>query len=210
MCSRSCRGTALASGSYQLEALVSEDGSSFSDLARLDFEVGPAQEMGRLNTVGLPPELTPAQDFFRKGQHYLVAQRFDDAIRLFRISLDYEPYFQPARCGKARAEILGGHPEAGETTALEAVARDGADVDALALLGLARFRLGKYGEAVEAYQKAIESGGEDVGLLNALGETEFARGNRDAAVATLNRSLELAPDQPQVVEFLEEVKRSPH
>ena len=33
---------------------------------------------------------------------------------------------------------------------------------------------------------------------------------RDAAVATLSRSLELVPDQPQVAEFLEEVKRSPH
>jgi GWxTD domain-containing protein len=202
-------GDGLVPGSYQLEALVSENGGSFSDLARLDFEVGPAQEMGRLNTVGLPPELTPAQKFFRNGHHHLVAQQYDEAIRLFRISLDYEPYFQPARCGKARAEILAGDPDAGEKTALEAVGRDDADVDALALLGLARFRLGKYGEAVEAYTKAIESGGEDVGLLNALGETEFARGNRDAALAALTRSLELAPDQPQVLAFLEEVKQTP-
>ena len=34
----------LGPGSYQLEALVSQDGGSFSDLARLDFEVGPAQQ----------------------------------------------------------------------------------------------------------------------------------------------------------------------
>jgi len=202
-------GPALAPGSYQLEALVSEEGGSFSDLARLDFDVGAAQEMGRLATVGLPPELRPAEQYFRKAQHYLVAGRYDDALRLFRVSLDYEPYFQAARLGKARTEILGGLPEEGEKTALEAVSREGADVDALALLGLARFRLGKYAEAIEAYRKAIESGGEDVGILNALGETEFAMGNRDAAVATLTRSLELAPDQPQVAEFLEEVKRSP-
>jgi tetratricopeptide (TPR) repeat protein len=202
-------GEALSAGSYQLEALVSEDGGSFSDLARLDFEVGAAQEMGRLSTVGLPPELTPALQYFRKAHHYLVAERYDEAIRLFRISLDYEPFFQDARRGKARAEILGGNPEEGEKTALEAVAREATDVDALALLGLARFRLGKYAEAAEAYRKAIESAGEDVGLLNALGETEFAMGNREAAVATLTRSLELAPDQPQVAEFLQEVKRSP-
>ena len=202
-------GPALAPGSYQLEALVSEKGGSFSDLARLDFEVGAAQEMGRLNTVGLPPELRPAEQYFRKAHNYLIAERYDEAVRLFRVSLDYEPYFQDARRGKARAEILGGNPEEGEKTAREAVSRDGADVDALALLGLARFRLGRYAEAVEAYRRAIESGGEDVGLLNALGETEFAMGNRDAALATLTRSLELAPDQPQVLEFLDEVKRSP-
>jgi len=202
-------GPTLSTGSYQLEALVSEEGESFSDLARLDFEVGAAQEMGRLNTVGLPPELRPAEQYFRKAQHYLAAGRNDEALRLFRVALDYEPFFQAARLGKARVEILGGNPEEGEKTALEALAREGGNVDALALLGLARFRLGKYAEAVEAYRKAIESGGEDVGILNALGETEFAMGNRDAAVATLTRSLELSPDQPQVVEFLEEVKRSP-
>jgi tetratricopeptide (TPR) repeat protein len=185
-------GPALAAGTYQLEALVSEEGGSFSDLSRLDFEVGAAQEMGRLNTVALPPELSPAQQYFRKGYHFLVAGRYDEAVRLFRISLDYEPFFQDARRGKARAEILGGNPEEGEKTALEAVSRDGADVEALALLGLARFRLGNYGEAADAYRKALESAGEDVGLLNALGETEFAMGNREAAVATLTRSLELA------------------
>jgi tetratricopeptide (TPR) repeat protein len=158
--------------------------------------------------VGLPPEVTPAERYFRKAQHFAAAERYDDALRFFRVSLDYEPYFHAARLGKARAEILGGSPEEGEKTALEALTRESADVDALALLGLARFRLGKYGEAAEAYRKAIESGGEDVGLLNALGETEFAMGNHDAALASLARSLELAPDQPRVREFLEEVKRS--
>jgi len=203
-------GPVLSSGSYQLEAMVSEEGASFSDLARLDFEVGAAQEMGRLSTVGLPAELRPAEQYFRRAHHYLAAERYDEAIRLFRVSLDYEPYFQDARRGKARAEILRGSPEEGEKTALDAVARDGADVEALALLGLARFRLGKFAEAAEAYRKAIEAGGEDLGLMNALGETEFAMGNREAAIATLTRSLELAPDQPQVVEFLQEVKRSPY
>ena len=202
-------GPALSVGSYQLEALVSEEGGSFTDLARVDFEVGPAQEMGRLSTVGLPPELRPAEQYFRKAQQYLSAERYDDALRLFRVALDYEPYLQAARLGKARAEVLGGLPEEGEKTALEAVSREAADVDALALLGLARFRLGKYAEAAEAYRKALEAGGEDVGLLNALGETEFAMGNRDAALVTLTRSLELAPDQPRVLAFLEEVKRSP-
>jgi tetratricopeptide (TPR) repeat protein len=201
-------GPALSPGSYQLEALVSEEGDSFTDLARLVFEVGAAQEMGRLSTVGLPTELRPAEQYFRKAHHYLIAERYDEAVRLFRVALDYEPFYQDARRGKARAEILGGLPEEGEKTALEAVARKGTDVDALALLGLARFRLGKYAEAVEAYRKAIESGGEDVGILNALGETEFTMGNRAAAVETLTRSLELAPDQPQVREFLDEVKRS--
>jgi tetratricopeptide (TPR) repeat protein len=202
-------GPILTPGAYQLEALVTEDESKFSDLARLDFEVGPAQEMGRLSTVGLAPDLRPAERYYLKAHQYLAAERYEDAVRLFKVALDYEPYFQDARRGKARAEILGGHAEEGERTASEALERDEKDVDALALLGLARFRLDKLGEAIEAYRKAIAIGGEEVGILNALGETEYALGNKDAAVQTLTRSLELAPDQPEVREFLQEVKRSP-
>jgi cytochrome c-type biogenesis protein CcmH/NrfG len=202
-------GPVLTPGAYQLEALVTEEGSKFSDLARVDFEVGPAQEMGRLSTVGLSPELRPAERFYLKAHQYLAAERYDDAVRLFKVALDYEPFFQDARRGKARAEILGGHPEEGERTALGALERDEKDVDALALLGLARFRLDRLDEAIEAYRKAIAIGGEEVGILNALGETEYALGNKDAAVQTLTRSLELAPDQPEVREFLQEVKRSP-
>ncbi|MGH9320147.1 MAG: tetratricopeptide repeat protein, partial [Vicinamibacteria bacterium] len=201
-------GPVLTPGDYQLEALLSREGTSFSDMARVDFTVGPPQEVGRLSTVGLPPELRPAEEYFRKAHHYMTAQRHDDAVRLFRVALDYEPFLQEARLGKARAEILGGRANEGEQTALEALAREASDVDALALLGLARFRLQKYTEAAEAYQKAIEAGGEDVEILNALGETEYAMGDREAAVSTLTRSLDLAPDQPQVREFLEEVKRS--
>jgi GWxTD domain-containing protein len=202
-------GPVLSPGAYQLEALVSEERSAFTDLARVDFEVGPAQEMGRHSAVGLSPELRPAQAHFSKAYQYLAAERYQDAVRLFKVALDYEPYFQEARRGKARAEILGGDAEAGEKTALEALARDEKDVDALALLGLARFRLGNLAGAAEAYRKAIAIGGEEVGILNALGETEYALGNKDAALQTLARSLELAPDQPEVRDFLQEVKRSP-
>jgi GWxTD domain-containing protein len=202
-------GPILTRGDYQLEAMVTDPGTAFTDMARLDFTVGAPQEMGRLETVGLPPDLRPAETLYRKAQHYLAAQRFEDAIRLLKVALDYEPYYQDARLSKARAEIYDGRPEDGASTALEALGREPQNVDALSALGLARFRQGKLDEAVDAYKKAITIGGDEPALLNALAETEFRRGNKDAAVEALTRSLELAPDQPRVREFLEEVKRTP-
>jgi GWxTD domain-containing protein len=202
-------GPVLEEGEYRLEALVSQAEIGFSDLARIDFTVvGTPQEMGRLSTVGLPPEPRPAEAYLEKARHYLAAGRTEEAIRLLRVALDYEPYFQEARLLKARAEILSGNPSEGERTALEALARDASDVDALALVGLARFRLARFPEAAESYRKALEIGGEDTSLLNALAETEFEAGNREAALSALERSLELEPDQPQATAFLEEVKRS--
>ena len=201
-------GPTLLPGDYSLEALVTETRSSFTELTRVDFTLGASQEMGRLSTVGLAPELRPAEKLFRQAHQYLAADRFDDAVKLFRVALDYEPYYQPARLGKARAEILGGHPEDGERSAREAIAREPKNVDALSLLGLAQFRQAHFQEAADAYREAIGIAGEDVGLLNALGETELALGNREAAVRTLTRSLELTPDQPRVREFLEQIRSS--
>jgi GWxTD domain-containing protein len=199
---------ALTPGKYTLEAAVSEPTTSFSDLALLDFSVGAPQEIGRLSTVGQESELTPAEKYFREATHYLAAGRFDEAVRRFQVALDYEPYFQEARRGKARAEILGGRPAEGGKTAQEALARDPRDVDALTLVGFALMRDGKPGEAAKHYRKAIDAGGESPYLLNALGEAEFMSGGAEAAVAALSRSLELQPDQPTVSALLEEVKRS--
>jgi GWxTD domain-containing protein len=201
-------GPVLEAGEYRLEAFVTQEETGFSELARVDFSVGAPQEMGRLSLVGLDPELRPAEVYVRKAQHYLAAGRNEEAIRLLRVALDYEPYFREARLLKARVEILAGDPSEGEKTALDALGRDPRDVDALALVGLARFRLSMFSEAAEAYRKALEIGGEDTSLLNALAETEFVAGNREAALTALNRSLELEPDQPQAKDFLEEVKRS--
>jgi tetratricopeptide (TPR) repeat protein len=199
---------ALTPGEYTLEAAVSEPTTSFSDLALLDFSVGAPQEIGRLSTMDRESELTPAERFFREASHYLAAARYDEAVRRFQVALDYEPYFQEARRGKARAEILGGRPAEGEKTAREALDRDPGDVDALTLVGFALLRGGKPGEAAISYRKAIEAGGESTYLLNALGEAEFLAGGTEAAAAALSRSLEIQPDQPTVRELLEEVKRS--
>jgi GWxTD domain-containing protein len=198
---------ALTPGDYTLEAAVTEPTTAFDDLALLDFSVGAPQEMGRLSSVGQEAELKPAEKYFREASHYLAAGRYDEAVRRFQVALDYEPYFQEARRGKARAEILGGRPADGEKTAREALARDPQDVDALTLVGFALAKDGKPEEAAKQYRKAIEIGGETPELLNALGEAEFLAGGAEAAVAALSRSLELQPDQPGVKALLEEVKR---
>ncbi len=202
-------GPVLTPGDYQLEAMVTDGRTAFSDMARLDFTVGPPQAMGRLSTMGLPEDLPPAEKLYHKAQHYFAAERYGDAIRLLNVALDYEPYYQSARLSKARAEIYDGRPADGEKTARQALEREPKNVDALSVLGLAQFRQGKLDGAVESYRQAIGIAGDEPGILNALAETEFRRGNKEAAVQALNRSLELAPDQPQVRKFLEEVKRSP-
>jgi GWxTD domain-containing protein len=199
---------AMTPGEYELEAEIAESATSFADLAVLDFSVAAPQEMGRLSTVAQPSEPTPAERFYRDASHYLAAGRYEEAARRFQVALDYEPYFQEARRGKARAEILGGRPADGEKTAREALARDPRDVDALTLMGFALVRDGKPREAADNYRKAIEVGGESPPLLNALGEAEYQAGGAEAALAALTRSLELEPNQPLVRELLEEVKRS--
>ncbi len=76
-------GDALASGSYQLEALVSEDGGSFSDLARLDFEVGPGAGDGPLEHGGASARAHARAGFFPEGAalpHRAALRRGDPAL----------------------------------------------------------------------------------------------------------------------------------
>ncbi|HSF20217.1 MAG TPA: GWxTD domain-containing protein [Vicinamibacteria bacterium] len=199
-------GPALTPGKYVLEATLTEPTTSFDDFVSLDFTVDRPQEMGRLATVGLEPELPVEERVYREAHHYLAAGRYPEAIRRFKVALDYEPFNQAARLGKARAEILGGDVEAGAATAREAIERDPKSVEGTTLLAFAQFRSGALSEAAATYRKAIELGGESPSLLNALGETEFEAGNLDAALRALTRSLELQPEQPRVQEFLEQVK----
>jgi len=196
----------LTEGEYTLEAFLTEPKTSFQDFASLSFTVAGPQPMGRLSTVGLQPEVRAAERYYRDAHHYLAAGRYQDAVRRFQVALDYEPYFNGARRGKARAEILSGDPELGERTAREVLERDPADVEALALVGLALFQQGEFSEAAEVYGKALEVGGEATSLLNALGETQYAAGNVAGAVSALSRSLDLDPEQPVAREFLDEVK----
>lgn len=199
-------GEVLSPGEYTLEALITEPTTDYQDFVTVDFTVAAPQELGRHALVGRDDELTPAQRYYRQAHHFLALGRYDEAIKRFAVSLDYEPYFQAARHGKARAEILVGRPDAGESTAREALRRDERDVEALALIGLAQFRVGELREAAEMYRRALGIAGDDPSLLNALGETELELGNREAAVQALERSLEVNPEQPDVVVFLQRIR----
>lgn len=200
-------GAVLTPGVYALEALLSESTTGFNELARLDFTVGEPQEMGRLSTIGLdqPP---PAEKFLREAHKYLLAGDYPNAITRFQAALDYQQSLQPARIGKARAQIFAGDPESGENTAREAVERAPENFEAVATLGLALFHQGRYGEAAATYREAMELGGESVAILNAVGQAEFNAGNAEAARKAFSRSLELDGDQADVRRLLDQIPKT--
>ncbi|MFW6159951.1 MAG: GWxTD domain-containing protein [Acidobacteriota bacterium] len=74
------------------------------------------------------------------------------------------------------------------------------------ILGKAKQALGKYGEAIDIFDKAIERFGLNSNLLNAVGECYFSLGKVKEAAVAWQRSLELNPNQPEIKRKLEEAK----
>jgi uncharacterized protein (AIM24 family) len=83
--------------------------------------------------------------------------------------------------------------------ALELVPDDG---KALALLGLACFRMGDFAGALPIYQKLVEINGNDASYWLNLGLVHLKLNDAASAVAELERSRDLDPSQGRAVSYL--------
>jgi GWxTD domain-containing protein len=87
-----------------------------------------------------------------------------------------------------------------------AVAED-APAEVLALLGQACHALGEFLEASTLYTTYLTRFGANIDILNYLGTCHYQLGNTAAALQAWTKSLELKPDQPQLRDLVESIKK---
>jgi len=75
------------------------------------------------------------------------------------------------------------------------------------VLGRAHQGLGEYEEAISFYQKFTSHQGASFGVLNSIGECSFQMGDLNEAVRTWEKSLEINPDQPEIKQKIEKIKK---
>lgn len=63
-------------------------------------------------------------------------------------------------------------------------------------LACSAFRLGRYGEALSSFEKAVEMDGENTLVLNNLGYCQIERNLLDSALANFERALAVDEEQP--------------
>ncbi|TFG55080.1 MAG: hypothetical protein E4H35_06415, partial [Candidatus Aminicenantes bacterium] len=82
-----------------------------------------------------------------------------------------------------------------------------AKYDTYLLAAEALKRTGEFGQAVEIIDKTIARYGVNAVLLNSAGECYVGLGKTKEALMAFEKSLELSPDQPEVREKAEKLKK---
>ncbi len=131
----------------------------------------------------------------------LEQQRVDVARRLLQEAVAIDPGQGTFALALARIHIEQGNYRA----ALEVIDRAGPDAraDFHALRGAALQRLGRHGEAVEVYQKAIRGGTQAATLWVSYGISLEATGRRPEAAQAYRRALAAGPIPPEAREYAE-------
>jgi tetratricopeptide (TPR) repeat protein len=82
-----------------------------------------------------------------------------------------------------------------------------ADYDLSVLLGRAHREAGEYDQAVRYFNGAVAGFGINTQLLNLLGDCYIQLGDRDSALDALGKSLELDPEQAQIKQLVQSLKK---
>ncbi len=142
------------------------------------------------------------------GSLALGQKRWDDAIRRFQLALQINPDFEAARLDLTMARLAAGQTEAALEDLREQRQRNPKSFTLEYLTGMAYQARQQYSQALEHFQAA-----EVLGLagatnrLNAnfyfqLGAAQERTGARQAAARSFEKSLALAPDNAEVMNYL--------
>lgn len=129
-----------------------------------------------------------------KVVHLLEIGRFEAAEHEVRALLAEAPEDPSLLALLARIEVDQGHSEDGLATALEALARDAQDVEALHVAADASAALGRNTEAERHFLEALALDPVDAGLLFGYANLMFKTGKLDKAERLAQRVLALSPE----------------
>lgn len=142
------------------------------------------------------------------GALALEQKRWDDAIRCFQQALRVNPDFEAARADLTVARIASGQTEAALQELAELRQRHPQNFTYEYLTGMAYHAQEKYPEALahlraaEALGRAGETNRLDAGFYFQLGAAQERAGERKAAAASFEKSLALAPDNAEALNYL--------
>ena len=133
------------------------------------------------------------------GEAALGGRQYAEAERYFSSALELAPDAASIRTELARARLLQKRPEA----ALDVLTDVQSSAEVEMLRGAALSDLGRWADAVKAFERAIALSSPTPDLLNGLGNAQLRAGQTGEGIETLKRSLALKPDQPRIRALLE-------
>ncbi|MEX2671695.1 MAG: tetratricopeptide repeat protein [Phycisphaeraceae bacterium] len=165
--------------------------------------------------VQLNPESQPA--WANLGAAYSLVGRYDEARDAYRQAIELGGRERHVLLGLAEAHIkLGNYRQA--VNVLDVLLEEVPDFGtAHERMGLARYRLGAYDQALDHYQRAHELDERDTAALNGIGAclmTMYLQDDRQnlslrrRAINAWQQSLRLQPNQPRISDLIARFRRS--
>ncbi|MFH8819044.1 tetratricopeptide repeat protein [Streptomyces sp. NPDC017862] len=173
----------------------SEDGTDFLALQRTLFRA--IDMAGKQSTPRAYALLT---DRVRLAEEYYHDQEYQRAVEMANDALRADPGIHQARTTLIRAHVkLGEYPEAGEHIAQ--LKKRGQIRDAFFLLGFLERHRGEHQDALNYYQKALDSGRGGMAIHRDMAECCLRLGDLSRADEHISRAEEKQPDNRYVVDL---------
>ena len=194
-------------GYYQI-AVRLKNGEDVVALAKERFEITPASAIPRpwVYSKTFPPLSHP-------GYSYDLGRQYFNNGKTKRARLQFESAFQkmpdslPITLSLARVYNLEKEYHKIKQILLPFSNLSQPNYDVSLLLCKAHQNLGEFSQAISFYDKAVSSFGVNQDLLNSIGECYFRLKELEEAIAAWERSLELNPNQPEIENKINSIKK---
>jgi len=135
---------------------------------------------------------------FVKGNILWALERYDDAVKAYRRSLELNPHFAQAAANLGMALAQSGKNEEAVEALRKAQQADPTDITMMNNLAAALAEMGNLEEAAALFDKALEAVGEDQHLLESAATLRARLGEGKVAIDLLERAAAAQPTEPEV------------
>jgi tetratricopeptide (TPR) repeat protein len=148
------------------------------------------------------------QHSYIRGCELLNSGKLEEARKLLRDSYLKAPSSLDFALALARVDFLLDDQEAVQALLVRFLEKAGERSDVYELLGRSHFERNEFGRAAYFFKKYLAHFGTNLEILNLLAEALYRIGEIDEALAAWKKSLELAPEQPQVKERIALIEKN--
>lgn len=191
------------SAKYSLQrAIAFNEGYVPAYVALIGLQARTGELAAAIDLADKLADLVPDSLFIDRvrGEAYLEARRYGDAVREFRKGLEGSQS-RPLTLGLTRALIARGDPLEASQLLDGWLAENADDVGAWRLLGSSQIRLSDYAAAVTTYERVSELDPEDSNALNNLAWL-YSRTGDPRALEVARRAREAAPGSAAIADTL--------
>jgi len=195
-------------GIYMMEVTLRSDRQALST-EREHFEITSVSSLPRpwVFSRTLFSVSHPAYSF-AVGQQYFNQGQFDQALIRLERAYDTQPNSQEYALALARVYLILKEYEKAKKVLSPFQDSPEASYDVQFSLGRAHQGLGEFDQAISVFNKAITRFGTNTNLLNSLGESYYGRGALKEALAAWTKSLEINPDQKEIKDKVESLRKN--